>query len=209
MAGKDGLINDIERKAKTWRESRQNLEERGLIIFLNGASSSGKSSIAKALQAVLEEPCIHLCIDDYLAAFQKGLWDKQEIVQRAWPNIITGFHAAAAAIARAGSWVIMDDVLEEDPPWIEHCLELFEGLEVIFVGVHCPLEELEHREKERGNRKAGMARLQFEQVHAQAIYDIEVDTSVLSPEECVVRIVDYLDAGRRPTALEQLRERCS
>ena len=57
---------------------------------------------------MLEEPCIHLCIDDYLGAFQKGLWDKQEIVQPAWPNIIAGFHAAAAAIARAGNMVIVD-----------------------------------------------------------------------------------------------------
>jgi chloramphenicol 3-O-phosphotransferase len=42
----------------------------GSILFLNGASSSGKSLIAKALQGMLEEPCIHFCIDDYLGAFQ-------------------------------------------------------------------------------------------------------------------------------------------
>lgn len=177
------------------------------VLFLNGASSSGKSSIAEVLQEMLEEPCIHLCIDVYLGAFQKGLWDKQEIVQPAWPSIIAGFHAAAAAIARAGNLVIVDDVLEEEPPWVENLLELFDGLEVVFVGVHCPLEELERRESARGNRRAGMARVQFEQVHARAIYDIEVDTSVLSPEECAATIADYLNSGHRPTAFEQLRER--
>ena len=50
---------------------------KGRLLFLNGASSSGKSSIAKVLQGMLEEPCIHLCIDDYLGAFQKGLWNRQ------------------------------------------------------------------------------------------------------------------------------------
>jgi chloramphenicol 3-O-phosphotransferase len=45
------------------------------IIILNGASSSGKSSIAKALQAIIEKPCIHWCIDYYLCAYQKGLWE--------------------------------------------------------------------------------------------------------------------------------------
>ena len=178
---------------------------KGRVLFLNGASSSGKSSIAKVLQGMLEEPCIHLCIDDYLGAFQKGLWDRQEIVQPAWPNIIAGFHAAAAAIARAGNLVIVDDVLEEEPPWVENLLELFDGLEVVFIGVHCPLEELERREKERSDRKAGLARLQFDQVHAQALYDIEVDTSALGPEECAMIIVDYMNSGNRPTAFEQLR----
>ena len=92
---------------------------KGRIVFLNGASSSGKSSIAKVLQEMLEEPCVHLCIDDYLSAFQKGLWDKQEIVQARWPSIIAGFHAAAAAIAHAGNLVVVDDVLEEEAVMLE------------------------------------------------------------------------------------------
>jgi len=165
---------------------------KGRILFLNGASSSGKSSIAKVLQEMLEQPCIHLCIDDYLGAFQKDLWDNKEIVQREWPHIISGFHAAAAAIARAGNLVVVDDVLEQSPPWVGSLLELFDGLDVIFIGVHCPLEELVRREEERGDRRKGMVRLQFDQVHAQAVYDVEVDTSVLSPDECASLIVDRM-----------------
>jgi chloramphenicol 3-O phosphotransferase len=80
--------------------------------------------------------------------------------------------------------VIVDDVLEEEPPWVENLLELFDGLEVVFVGVHCPLDELERCENERGNRRAGLARLQFEQVHARAIYDIEVDVCSRSRRVC-------------------------
>jgi chloramphenicol 3-O phosphotransferase len=180
---------------------------RGTILFLNGASSSGKSSIARALQTMIEQPCFHLCIDDYLGALQKDLWDRHEIVQREWHHIIHGFHAAAAAIARAGNLVIVDDVLEKEPPWVENLLTLFEGLDVIFVGVHCPLEELERRERARGDRKRGMARLQFDQVHAQALYDIEVDTAELSSQECAMRIIDYMNVRRYPSAFERLQER--
>lgn len=36
----------------------------------------------------------------------------------------------------------------------ESLVELFDGIEVIFVGVHCPLEELERREQGRTDRKA-------------------------------------------------------
>jgi chloramphenicol 3-O phosphotransferase len=178
----------------------------GGIIFLNGASSSGKTSIAKALQAMLDEPCIHLCIDDYLGAFQGDLWQRQEIVRPRWRNIIQGFHAAGAAIARAGNLVIIDDVLEEEPPWLENLVELFDGIEVIFVGVHCPLDELERREGRRKDRRAGMARLQYEQVHAQALYDIEVDTTTLGPNQCAARIIECWRAPQHPSAFEQLGE---
>ena len=180
---------------------------KGQIIFLNGASSAGKGSIAKALQEIIERPSVHLCIDDYLGTFQKRLWDDKEVVHREWPNIIAGFHAAAAAIARAGNLVIVDDVLEEEPPWIEHMLAFFDGLDVTFVGVHCPLEELERREKERGDRRQGMARQQFEQVHALAIYDVEVDTLACSPEECASIIIECMDTKQHPSAFEQLRDR--
>ena len=178
----------------------------GRIIFLNGASSSGKSSIAKAMQGMLEEPCAHFCIDDYLSMFQKDLWSNRGIILREWRYIIAGFHAAATAIARAGNLVIIDDVLEESPPWIESLLTLFEGLDVIFVGVYCPLEELERREEARGNRKPGQARIQFEQVHAQALYDVEVDTSVLSPDACAAKVVSYMQTEHDTSAFAQLRE---
>lgn len=182
---------------------------KGRVFFLNGASSSGKSSIARAIQAMLEEPCIHLCIDDYLGSFQKGLWNNRPVVQREWGHIISGFHAAAAAIARAGNAVVVDDVLEEEPPWVEDLVRLFEGLNVIMIGVHCPLEELERRERERADRKQGMARLQFDQVHAKAIYDVKVDTSVLNPEACASIITSYTRPKYAPSAFEQLRTRVS
>jgi chloramphenicol 3-O phosphotransferase len=177
------------------------------ILFLNGTSSSGKSSIAKALQTMIDAPCFHLCIDDYLAALQTDLWDRPQVVQREWLHIIRGFHAAAAAIARSGNLVIVDDVLEDEPPWVGNLLTLFEDLDVLFVGVHCPLAELERREQARGNRKRGMARLQFDQVHSQAIYDVEVDTFRLSPQACATKIVDCMDARQCPSAFERLRER--
>ncbi|MFC1997324.1 chloramphenicol phosphotransferase CPT family protein [Chloroflexota bacterium] len=173
-------------------------------IFLNGTSSSGNSSIAKALQEIIEPPCIHWRIDDYLSAYPKGLWAKKEIVQPEWPKIIQGFHAAGAAIARVGNLVIIDDVLESEPPWEENLLKLFNGLSVLFVGVHCPLVELERREKER---KDGKARVQFNQVHSIAVYDVEVDTSVLSPLECAAIIIEQLRSEPRPLAFDQLREK--
>ena len=110
-------------------------------------------------------------------------------------------------MARAGNMVVIDDVLENEPPWLENLLELFEGLDVVFVGVHCPLSELEEREKVRGNRPAGMARKQFDQVHSVAEYDIEVDTALLSTEECAQEILDYLRQVGTAAAFERMRRK--
>jgi chloramphenicol 3-O phosphotransferase len=189
--------------------SGESIMSNGQTILLNGASSSGKTSIAKALQAMIDEPWIHLWIDDYLGAFQSALWERQEIVKPEWPNIIRGFHAAAAAVARAGNMVIIDDVLEESPPWVESLLELLQGLPVIIVGVHCPLEELEQRERQREDRKTGLARLQIDQVHAQAGYDVQVDSSMLSPTECADRIVKRMAEKRPCSAFERRRQKYS
>ena len=176
------------------------------IIFLNGTSSAGKSSIAKALQSRLDRPCIHWCIDDYLKLYPQDLWDGNTVSAQDWEQIIRGFHAAGAAMARENNLVIFDDVLEAEPPWIAHLLALFEGLTVYFVGVHCPLDVLERREQQRSDRKPGMARIQFEQVHAKAIYDIEVDTSTLTSDECAERILKYMASFPQPDAVKRLQK---
>ena len=118
---------------------------------------------------------------------------------------ISRFHHAVAAKANLGNRVIVDHVLAQSA-WLEECVTLFDGLEVIFVGVHCPLEELERREINRGDRQIGLTRYQYRQVHAHGIYDIELDTSNLTPEECASIIVEYVNSGSSPTAFEQLRQ---
>jgi len=156
---------------------------------------------------MIEKPCMHCCIDAYLSAFQPGLWERKAVVKSEWRHIIRGFHAAGAAVARAGNLVIIDDVLETEPPWVASLQELFAGIPVIFVGVHCPLEELERREHVRNDRKTGLARFQFAQVHAQALYDIEVNTSVLQSNECARMILEWMRAKHSSSAWKRLAEK--
>ncbi len=44
----------------------------GNIIFLNGTSSSGKSSIAKELQALLAQPYVHMSVDGFLGVVHEA-----------------------------------------------------------------------------------------------------------------------------------------
>ncbi len=94
-------------------------------------------------------------------------------------RLVAGMHQAIVALSIAGNNVIADHVLVE-PDWLRQCIDLFSPLPAFFVGVRCPLEILEQRERERRNRTWGQARAQYDLVHAHGIYDLEVDTSIFS-----------------------------
>ncbi len=56
--------------------------------------------------------------------------------------------------------------------------------DLITVGVFAPLDVLEFRERQRGDRMIGLARWQYHRVHKDITYDLEVDTSEATPMEC-------------------------
>lgn len=177
----------------------------GKIILLNGASSAGKSSIVRALQSILDEAYLEAGIDKFLFMLPNDYLTKAHL----WHQVIgyeqgengalvpkvgdhghqlmRGMHRAIAALAQSNNNVVADHVLLH-PSWLDDCLHVFEGLEVLFVGVTCPLEVLEAREKERGDRTLGQARGQAEIIHQNCIYDLEVDTSILTASECAEQI---------------------
>lgn len=64
----------------------------------------------------------------------------------------------------------------------------FSGMKTHWVGVHAPLEVLEERERQRGDRDIGLAPWLVRHVHKGIRYDLEIDTSKHSPAECAVRI---------------------
>src|SRR6266508_2352878 len=136
----------------------------GKIILLNGASSSGKSTLARGLQARLDEPFWHVSIDHFNAAkvlpeariasgeFQWGALR---------PRFFDGFHRCLPALAEAGNNLIVEHIVETDE-WMHRLLRLLRHLDVFFVGLHCSVPELEARERARGDRRIGEARADHE-----------------------------------------------
>jgi chloramphenicol 3-O phosphotransferase len=82
----------------------------------------------------------------------------------------------------------------------------------LFVGVRCPIAIIMERRRTTGWDAGGAAdapvpqpvRLWQEEVHIPGIYDLEVDTSVLSPEACAVMIRRHLETGPAPSAFQRL-----
>jgi chloramphenicol 3-O phosphotransferase len=101
---------------------------------------------------------------------------------------------------------LVDHVLVERE-WVQECATLSAGLPAYLIGIHCPLDLLEERERARKDRTLGQARLQFERVHKFTLYDLEVDTSLAPAEECAATIARFLSTGAPPSAFRRLLAR--
>lgn len=178
------------------------MNERGQIVILNGTSSSGKSTTARELIAMLEPIYFHLAIDHFRTSGpqrQLGPDGGRHFTDR----MALGFHRAVAGFAAAGNNVVMDYLLGEQ--WrVRDCLTVFAGYDVLLVGLHCSVEELRRREQARGSRSIGRAESQLSSIHAYVRYDVEVDTSVMGPGDCAAAIAEYIAAGERPRAFSRL-----
>lgn len=177
----------------------------GKIILLNGASSSGKSSLARGLQDRLDEPFWHFSIDHLQAAdilprarIESGEFPWQPLRAR----FFEGFHRCLPALATAGNNLIVEHIVETED-WMRRLVNLLGPFDVFFVGVHCPLPELERRERQRGDRRIGDARHDHGTTHAFGVYDFEVDTTH-SLDRNVDAVVDAWKNRRRPAAFERI-----
>ena len=182
----------------------------GKIILINGASSAGKSTLALGLQARLEEPFLHYSFDHFRVAGANILpMERIRKKQFDWalmrPAFFAGLQRSLVAFAGAGNNLIVDHIVETED-WMNQLVDLLAPFDVFFIGIHCPLAELERREAARGDRRIGEAQADFAAVHDHCQYDLELKSS--EPAE---RLVDLaLLAWRRrkpPSAFEQMAYR--
>ena len=174
------------------------------ILFLNGTSSAGKTSAAKAFQRLWPEPVIYASNDAFIYMFAEHVLKNKKNLPKVIGPILTAFYQSLPNIAACGFPMIVDSVIEGEE-WMRLCVANLARYDVLFVGVKCPLEEVERRELARGDRHVGFARWQYERVHAFGAYDFELDTSTSTPEQCAAQLVDLLRSGRRGEAFANLR----
>lgn len=177
----------------------------GKIILVNGASSSGKSTLCRALQQALDEPFWHYSIDHLRAA---GVLPTERIRsgEFAWhdlrPAFFEGFHRSLPALAGAGNNLVVEHIVENGD-WMRRLVQLLQPFDVFFVGVHCPLPELERRELERGDRRIGEARQDYAVAHTFGVYDLEINgTAPLAGN--VDTVIAAWKARARPSAFERM-----
>jgi chloramphenicol 3-O phosphotransferase len=174
----------------------------GHIIVLDGASSCGKSTLARALQQVLEIPYWHVSQDHFWQMLPgEGTTQRQNLTAE---RCLSGFHRAIAAIASSGNNVIVDTGFLEKA-WLSELVDLLTPYQVFFVAVYCSREELRRRERQRGDRPEGYTEAQLDRVYQQGLYDMELDTSTKTPEECALLLQEAMLQAPYPSAFEQMR----
>jgi chloramphenicol 3-O phosphotransferase len=104
--------------------------------------------------------------------------------------------------AEAGNNLIVDHIIEQEQ-WLADLVQLLAPSDVFFVGVHCPLPELERRERQRADRRPGEARRDFDSVHRFTEYDLDIDATQAT-EGNVARLLTAWQARSRPTAFERI-----
>ncbi len=177
------------------------------VIVLNGGSSSGKSSLAACLQAQLDGTWLALGIDDLIRALSHGPLDSSAggtlditpegsvVVGEAFRAAEFAWYEGLAAMARAGTCLIIDEVFLSGGESQDRLRTPLQGLSVLWVGLHCDAAVAEARELQRADRNSGMARDQAERVHRGVRYDMVVETAGMTPSECAKAIVTWI-AGR-------------
>lgn len=201
----------------------------GTVIFLNGTSSAGKTTLAMALQESLTAPYQHMALDQFrdgLPAKYRGLNAPADSTGHAGLNVVPVHHKAAgytevrfgtvgkqmlkgmrraiAAMAREGNNIIIDDIILEQEFLSDYIVAL-QNVAVYFVAVRCPLEIIAEREAARPGRFPGTAESHIDVCHAHGQYDVEVDTSNQTPAECAATVIERIESGP-PTAFDELRQ---
>ena len=172
------------------------------VIVLNGGSSSGKSGIARCLQAVLPDPWLALGTDTLVQAMPMSLQtstagievgqDGEVIVGPEFRALEGAWIAGIAAMAHAGARIIVDEVFLGGPASQQRWKNALGALSVLWVGVRCDAAVAADRELARGDRVPGMAASQAEVVHRGIAYDLQLDTTRAEAMTCAQAIAARL-----------------
>lgn len=204
----------------------------GILVVLNGAPRSGKTSIVREIQACLPGIWLNLGVDAWRSgvmppAIQPGIGlrpgGERPDIEVHLPGLFIALYQSAVAHCRLGFNVVMDlghhDSYSESLGILEACSAVACEETSYLVGVKCPLETTLERRRgaseegrsyessQAGEVPPGPVTQWQEEVHKHGVYDLTLDTSVLSPQQCAEQIKGMLEEGREPKAFRHLAEK--
>ena len=193
------------------RRWRQPLDRRGLVVLLTGLSGAGKSTLATALASYVQDTCdrtVTLLDGDRVRRLMSaGLG-----FDRASRDLnVRRIGFVAAEVARHGGVAVCAPIA----PYAESRAAVRamarEVGDFVLVHVHAPLAEVERRDvkglyaRARAGLVPGFTGVS-DPYEEPTDADLVLDTSVLSVDEALARLVDLLETGgwlRRPTGEER------
>jgi chloramphenicol 3-O phosphotransferase len=190
---------------------------------LNGAPRSGKSSIAAAIQKSGDGIWLNLGVDGFMAMtpprFLPGIGlrpgGERPDLEPEVARLFFALYDSIAAHSRMGINVVADlghhDSYSQPMRILSGCAQRLEGLPALLVGIRCPAEVAVERRRATGWRPdlpdaevLRRATAWEREVHRPGVYDLEMDTSKLSTEDCASAILRRLEEGPAPSAFQRL-----
>lgn len=159
------------------------------VVVLDGTSSSGKTTIARAFQELmLPRVFLNFSIDSVLYTLPPSLVAALERGARPpLPPLIPAFYACVRELASLGHDLVIDHAITSAAE-ADMLLTAVSSHRTVLVAVDCSLDVLAERERTRGNRRVGMAAAQHARMHRWLEYDVRVDTAAMTAEEAAGRI---------------------
>lgn len=170
---------------------------KGRIIFLNGLTSCGKTSVAEQMKCLCSDVIYFISNDTF-----HDMVDWRFFEEDFWKMVaytITAQYYAARAMVEAGFSVVIDGMLLDLPEYreqtgkshAEFVSDIFNGIDVTYVDCHCPLEELRRRNLARGNRKEFQSDEQAALMTKNFTFDLTINVMTVFPDESAVRILEF------------------
>ena len=199
-------------------------QDLGQIIILNGTPRSGKSSIVALIQETFDGVWMNLGVDRFMqmtpARYLPGIGlrpgGERQDLEPLVPILYSAMYESIAAHSRLGLNVVVDvghhDAYAMERGILTDSARRLNGLSVLFVGVRCPIEIIMKRRQNTEWNVVSAAdspvpppvELWLREVHIPGIYDLEVDTSLLSPGVCAEVIRQHLANSPVPSAFQRL-----
>jgi chloramphenicol 3-O phosphotransferase len=164
-------------------------------IVLHGPTSSGKSSLAKALQANAAMPAFHISLDAFVTMANRDDMRSEQERDLAYHIHCENLRSTLARVVKTDFEIILDLVLR-DTVEFDACLRVLSPRTTYVVRIWAPISVLEAREQTREDRAVGMAREQFEHPAYKRTYDFDVDTSSCTPAQGAAAIRGFMAAQR-------------
>lgn len=173
--------------------------KRGKVIFLNGVSSSGKTTLAWKIQDLAREPYYQIAQDMFCEMWPGEFWNRTP--EKIFNHTMSLMYNTVRMFVDKGENVVLDHVLlcdeklksDNGEATLQEFREIMKGVEVLYVKVECPVEELQKREKLRENREVGLAESQIVLLNPQHGYDLVIDTYNEDTEISAKRILELIE----------------
>ena len=169
--------------------------EKGKIIFLNGVSSSGKTTLGWKIQELAKEHYYLISQDQFCEMWPALFWRQNP--EKEFNHTMSMMYKTIEMFASVGENIVVGHVLlsnerlksDNGEGTLQDFQKKLEGYKVLYVHVTCSIEELRKREAERGDREIGNAEGQIQYLEPLMKYDITVDTTKASLNDCANAIL--------------------